>query len=618
MELPDRHLSLQLEDLEKRLRETPSCKTFERRVLQIQIDSLKNRVRFDHGAEGIPQPPKLGLNEHAGAGRGGVQGRGEVSAAEVAALARARFTAHFGVVPVTYEMKRGLDRIREGFARAHHQLSAKGQEAIAKGVDWFETRYTQAYLEGEALPQATTILKRAIDAGYQVIIATERSGVLRHRISPLEFVTLNDLDSATDGLLRRILPAVRNVYGALQAQFGNVADYSGSSESSSERDKPREEFLSGRFRILYSTYETGEIALSLRDTDYPDCGIEGGHRPRASIFLRPPLSGVLLKRAVGLTWWPRAKSDVHAVFLSTDSERDVLMMRQKVAPLLRVLGAFVLGERDSLATAMSGYSDEQRVTALQDALAFAEGNRVRISANDFYVRGKARIVGLNDWSLIEFPSAETAMCKKANAANELTDASVYTPYQSDFGMLIPESPSDASDGKVAEAVGNAAASGEGQSGGVKAQALEPAEREVASSLTPDAATEQELGHVRESIRNADYKAMFLLAVIIAVLGYLISHNAPAGWFRSIAQWSLVDVIGFFSVIGLAGSAATMLAVLYPSLRDLRLFSLPQLSKMCLSKCRRLNYGFWIGAGAAFTSLLFLILSRKPHPAHYIF
>ena len=39
--LPERNLGLQLEDLEKRLKETPSYKTFERRLLQMQIDRLK-------------------------------------------------------------------------------------------------------------------------------------------------------------------------------------------------------------------------------------------------------------------------------------------------------------------------------------------------------------------------------------------------------------------------------------------------------------------------------------------------------------------------------------------------------------------------------------------------
>ena len=125
--LPERHPGLQLEDLEKRMRELPSFKTFERRLLQMQIDNLKNRIRADHNVEekneqhdpeltkqvmqeaknakatdrgrkaddgtsrlpkpprvgGIPQPPKLGVSGHAATERRGAATGRSVSRAPV-------------------------------------------------------------------------------------------------------------------------------------------------------------------------------------------------------------------------------------------------------------------------------------------------------------------------------------------------------------------------------------------------------------------------------------------------------------------------------------------------------------------------------------------------------
>jgi 5-methylcytosine-specific restriction endonuclease McrA len=57
------YAGLQLEDLEKRLKETPSFKTFERRLLQMQIDNMRNRIRADRGVEPLeprtePELPK--------------------------------------------------------------------------------------------------------------------------------------------------------------------------------------------------------------------------------------------------------------------------------------------------------------------------------------------------------------------------------------------------------------------------------------------------------------------------------------------------------------------------------------------------------------------------------
>jgi hypothetical protein len=116
-----------------------------------------------------------------------------------------------------------------------------------------------------------------------------------------------------------------------------------------------------------------------------------------------------------------------------------------------------------------------------------------------------------------------------------------------------------------------------------------------------------------ALENADQKAMFFLAALIAMLAFLITHNAPTGWFKGIGHWQLVDVVGMISMLGLAVAASMMLAVLYPSFTDADpIKSLADVSNVCIVKYRTLRRGFWVGTVAAFLSLLFLVLSKKPH------
>ena len=170
-----------------------------------------------------------------------------------------------------------------------------GQDAVARQVQWFETRYTLAYLGGERLPQTASIVKRATETGYQVVVATEHFGEFTWRMPlpkvPEEYVTLNDLDTATNGQLKRILPGLRSAFGTLQAEFGDVANSSLDVLDQEQRRKAREDFLTGRLRILHTTYGPGSGTLPLCDTDYADLFIKGGGKPRVAVFLAPPLSG---------------------------------------------------------------------------------------------------------------------------------------------------------------------------------------------------------------------------------------------------------------------------------------------------------------------------------------
>lgn len=157
-----------------------------------------------------------------------------------------------------------------------------------------------------------------------------------------------------------------------------------------------------------------------------------------------------------------------------------------------------------------------------------------------------------------------------------------------------------------------------------------------------------LDYVHESIWNADRNAMFFLAVLMVTLSFVLTHNAPAGWFKSIAQWSVEDYFGMVAMLGLTVAASMMLAVLFLSLKDsdrgfrfLNAMTKPnregtqnseipqpaaligllqndfyELLRVCDKKHRILRYGFWTGCVGALASLLFLILSKKPHPVFH--
>jgi hypothetical protein len=633
--LPERDLRLRLEDLEKRLAATPSFKTVERRVLQIQINNLKNGIRADHDAVGIPRPPKLGLKKYAGAELGGIGGRGGVAAAEDAALARAQFTAHFGVVPVTDSMKRGLDRIREGFERARYTLSRNGHDALARQVDWFETAYTQAYLKSEMLPQALKIAKRAADAGYYIVFAGERGRKLEHRISiqPRESVSLDDLDCKSGGCLKPLLPKLKDAFGALQAQFGNVADYCGDSVDYERGRELRKDFLAGRQRIIYTAYGAGNVPLC--DADYTELGIVGGAKPRVSIFLAPPRSAHLVIDAALLTWRASAKSDVHAVFLSTDSSHDTELLQQKVGPLLRAIGATVVGERISVIEQLSAMTEGARETALEAALAFAEGKVQKVEATMYQIRSKSQKLSIDDWSQIDFPPAESAKRKQCNTAKELLDSEVRDQYLATFGMK-PHSSDEGASSVAAESTPGAVPDN------APMQALDAPNSETAPASTNGEMAEKGMLRLRESMRNADLIAVALVAMLISILGFLITHNAPAGLFKTFGRWSLADAVGLLSLSALAIAAGMMLAVLYPKRRSVEdesrvldamtkpensLF-LParvasalqedfyEMTVACAAKYRTLRLGFWVGVVAALLSLLFLILSKRPHPRFY--
>ena len=316
------------------------------------------------------------------------------------------FTVHFGVVPIDDVIERKLDRIHQGIAVARRELLAQGKKGLAERIAAFEATYTKAFLERSRLPQAIELAKKALDAGWHPLFFSETTSedLFRRPVGPKEEPgTYRKLDDETGGMISKIMPEFPNIMDELRAEFGDkIGDYSGLENTDAQREENKASYLKGDKPMLYTSYAAGGIGVSLHDED--------GDKPRFSIFLGPPYSGVLLEQAMGRTWRFGVKSNAMAVFLATDSEPDIRLMATKVGPRMRALRASVLGERDSLAAVMSGYSDEQKMREQQDLLAFDQGNEIKVDAQNFQVRSK-RKVNFDNWSAITVPSAENAKNK---------------------------------------------------------------------------------------------------------------------------------------------------------------------------------------------------------------
>lgn len=150
-------------------------------------------------------------------------------------------------------------------------------------------------------------------------------------------------------------------------------------------------------------------------------------------------------------------------------------------------------------------------------------------------------------------------------------------------------------------------------------------------------------YVREYIRNADQKATFFFAALTAILAFLNAQNVPSRWLKDVRLWSFVDGLGFLSMLGLAGGAVTLLAVVFPRLKGSRrgllffnaiteydnsaeyanavlassgddlvrakLQHCYELSRICTTKYSILRIGFWLGSIGAASALLFLFFSK---------
>ncbi len=148
-------------------------------------------------------------------------------------------------------------------------------------------------------------------------------------------------------------------------------------------------------------------------------------------------------------------------------------------------------------------------------------------------------------------------------------------------------------------------------------------------------------YVREYIRIADQKAAFFFASATALLAFLHSRQTAARWLKAPAEWSVGDAFAFVAMVGLATSAAVLLAVVVPRLKsskrgiiyfgniaeyetsaeyadDISRWSPPdlvraklqhgyELANVCRRKYLTLVVGLWIGSVGAGAALIYLLI-----------
>jgi len=317
------------------------------------------------------------------------------------------YTIHFGVVPITDEIERKLDRIHQGVAVMRRELLKQGKKGLSEKVAAFEATYTKAFLDRARASEIIQLAKRGREQGWPrvaVMSETTSEDLFRKPIKEGgKMGTYRQLDEDTGGQISRIMPEFGNMADMLRAEFGDeIGDYSGIGNTDAQREAALEEFNSGKKSMLYMSYASGGIGVNPQD--------KIGDKPTLVIYTGPPYSGYLLDQALGRFWRFDTKSNVYAIILASDAKPDVDMMAQKIGPRMEALGAAVNGHRDALASVMADYTDEEKMREHQDRLAFDQGNEMKVDAQGYQVRSK-RKVNFDNWSAIKIPNAEEAKNK---------------------------------------------------------------------------------------------------------------------------------------------------------------------------------------------------------------
>ena len=294
------------------------------------------------------------------------------------------YTASFGVVPMSPEHRAQVGDIKKAFDTAVTYFQNRGSMQMARAARAGRVVYTKAFLERARLPQAIEIAKKGREKGWSVGIFTETRSA-----SEELYPFLQEADAATHGQIRKLLPPLPDVIEVLRDAFGpDLANFSGS--HSEMRQAELEAFNKGEKPVIASTYAAGGRGVDMNDTS--------GVRPRLAIYLGPPWSGVMFDQAMGRFWRFGTKSDVFAVFLTSDSKAEFDLVHGKVVPRLASLRALVKGVHDD--------KFAKQFQNIESALQYSQGGGGAIDADDFVVKVESNSV--NHYNRIEIPDATEA------------------------------------------------------------------------------------------------------------------------------------------------------------------------------------------------------------------
>jgi hypothetical protein len=302
------------------------------------------------------------------------------------------FNVSFAQVPLSPEELQAVKNISEAFRLAEDYFKRRGRKSMIRPTRGNVVTYTKKYLERSRLPQAIELAKKAEKEGWKVGIFSEtKSG----RSEVFDF--LKEADEGLDGRISELLPPLPDVPESLEAEFGpDLANYSG--PHSASRTAEKEAFLDDSKKHIYVSYAAGGIGVSLHDTV--------GTKPRMVIYLGPPYSGMMFDQAIKRFWRYGTKSDVHAVFMVSNSRPELNMIVGKVAPRMTSLRALVSGidEQDKFVNTLRNMDSEHEKQA-----AYELGQNMKFDADDFTKTETTHAV--QSWKDVKIGSAETAKNK---------------------------------------------------------------------------------------------------------------------------------------------------------------------------------------------------------------
>ncbi|HUK39728.1 MAG TPA: Hint domain-containing homing endonuclease, partial [Candidatus Acidoferrales bacterium] len=302
------------------------------------------------------------------------------------------YSAHFGVVPMDGMTAQGLKNIDQALQLAENYFARSGKKGMIQATKAQRTTLAKRWLEYQRLPQAIELAKKLEKEGWKVIFFSEN----KKEFTEL-FDFLQPADAAMGGRISQLMPKFKNTTEVLRDAFGeDVAVFAG--KHSAEREGEKDAFNDDDKSHLYATYGAGGVGVSMHD--------KAGDKPRAVIYLGPPWSGISFDQALGRPWRYGTKSNVRAYFLFSDSQAEMDLVTNKVAPRMESLRAMVSGVNFNDPVVKNLRSvPENRAGALD----YDHGNAHEADFNQF--TKKRETSGVSSYAELPVVSAEEAKNK---------------------------------------------------------------------------------------------------------------------------------------------------------------------------------------------------------------
>jgi len=303
------------------------------------------------------------------------------------------FNISLAQVPLTPDQEVILANIKKGFDAAadHYTKLGPSGTALLAATRKNAATFTKKWLERIRLPQAIEMAKEMQKQGWKVAFFSETKAS-REDI----FSFLQPANFALDGKIRALLPDLPDVPEGLFAAFGeDLANYSG--PDSSHRTAELDAFNSNEKKHIYLSFAAGGMGLNAQD--------KMGTQPRAVIFLGPPYSGMMLEQGLGRFWRFGTKSNVHAIFMTSNAEAELNMLVSKIAPRMSSLRALVNGinNEDKFVNTLHAMR-----TTEQEQAAYELGNSIKFSPSEFR---PIQTQAVQSWKDVKIGPAKEAMNK---------------------------------------------------------------------------------------------------------------------------------------------------------------------------------------------------------------